>query len=88
MYDQGYHQEFMHLQRMAARRQRGIDGSSWVGNELRNPDIDLARIAGAMGVWAEGPVSDPEDLGAVLARAVEVVDGGEPAFVDVRCQPR
>ncbi|MGI9260237.1 MAG: thiamine pyrophosphate-binding protein, partial [Gammaproteobacteria bacterium] len=26
--NRGYHQEFMHLQRMAARRQRGIDGSS------------------------------------------------------------
>ena len=86
--NQGYHQEFMHLQRMAARRQRGIDGSSWVGNELRNPDIDLARIASAMGVWAEGPITGPGDLGPALARAVEVVDGGEPAFVDVRCQPR
>ena len=86
--NQGYHQEFMHLQRMAARRQRGIDGSSWVGNELRNPDIDLAAIAGAMGVWSEGPIAGPEDLGPALARAVAVVDAGEPAFVDVRCQPR
>lgn len=86
--NQGYHQEFMHLQRMAARRQRGIDGSSRVGNELRNPDIDLAGIAGAMGVWAQGPIVDPGDLGAALARAAEVVDSGKPAFVDVRCQPR
>ncbi len=86
--NQGYHQEFMHLQRMAARRQRGIDGSARVGNELRNPDIDLSAIAGAMGVWSEGPITDPGDLVPVLARAVEVVDAGEPAFVDVRCQPR
>lgn len=86
--NQGYHQEFMHLQRMAARRQRGIDGSSWVGNELRNPDIDFARMVDSMGVWAEGPVTDPGELGPALARAVEAVDGGEPAFVDVRCQPR
>ena len=42
----------------------------------------------SMGVWAEGPVTDPGELGAALARAVEAVDGGEPAFVDVRCQPR
>ena len=86
--NRGYHQEFMHLQRMAARRQRGTDGSSWVGNELRNPDIDLARVASAMGVWAEGPITEPGDLAPALARAIEVVDGGEPAFVDVRCQPR
>ena len=86
--NQGYHQEFMHLQRMAARRQRGIDSSWRVGNELSNPDIDFSRMAGAMGVWAEGPITDPDDLGPALARAAEVVDGGEPAFVDVRCQPR
>ena len=86
--NQGYHQEFMHLQRMAARRQRGIDSTWRVGNELRNPDIDFSRMAGAMGVWGEGPITDPDDLGEALARAAEVVDGGEPAFVDVRCQPR
>ena len=86
--NQGYHQEFMHLQRMAARRQRGIDGSSRVANELRNPDIDFARMVDAMGVWAEGPITDPGELGPALVRAVEVVEGGEPAFVDVRCQPR
>ena len=86
--NQGYHQEFMHVQRMAARRQRGIDGSSWVGNELRNPDIDLARIVSGMGVWTEGPITQPNEVGPALARALDVVDQGEPAFVDVRCQPR
>ena len=59
-----------------------------MGNELRNPDIDFSRMAGAMGVRGEGPITDPDDLGEALARAAEVVDGGEPAFVDVRCQPR
>ena len=73
---------------MAARRQRGIDGSSWVGNELRNPDIDLAKIVEGMGVWSEGPIADPNDLGPALARAIDVVDQGEPAFIDIRCQPR
>jgi thiamine pyrophosphate-dependent acetolactate synthase large subunit-like protein len=86
--NQGYHQEFMHLQRMSARRQRGIDGSSWVGNELRNPDINLAKIVEGMGVWAEGPITDPSEVGPAMARALSVVDAGEPAFVDVRCQPR
>ena len=86
--NQGYHQEFMHLQRMAARRQRGIDGSSWIANELRNPDIDLAKVVEGMGVWSEGPISTPDALGPAIARALEVVDAGEPAFVHVRTQPR
>ena len=86
--NQGYHQEFMHLQRMAARRQRGVDGSSWIGNELRNPEIDLAKIVEGMGVWSEGPYSDPKDVGPAIARALDVVEAGEPAFVHVRTQPR
>ena len=84
----GYHQENMHLQRMSARRQRGTDGNSLIGNELRNPEIDLAQIAGGMGVWSEGPIHDPKDLGPALLRAMDVIDQGEPAFIDCQCQPR
>jgi thiamine pyrophosphate-dependent acetolactate synthase large subunit-like protein len=86
--NRGYHQEFMHLQRMAARRQRGADGSSLVGNELNNPAPDLAAIAGGMGVWSEGPITEPGDLRAALQRALDVVDRGEPALIDVVSQPR
>jgi len=86
--NRGYHQEFMHLQRMAARRQRGIDGSSHVGNELNNPAPDFAQISSGMGVWSEGPITDPKDLRAALVRALDVVDRGEPALVDCVCQPR
>ena len=86
--NRGYHQEFMHLQRMAARRQRGVDGSSRVGNELDNPAIDLARIASGMGVWSQGPITEPGDLRPALERALDVIDQGEPAFVDCVCQPR
>jgi benzoylformate decarboxylase/acetolactate synthase-1/2/3 large subunit len=84
----GYHQENMHLQRMSARRQRGVAGNSLIGNELRNPEIDLAQIAGGMGVWSEGPIHDPKDLGPALLRAMDVIDQGEPAFIDCQCQPR
>jgi thiamine pyrophosphate-dependent acetolactate synthase large subunit-like protein len=86
--NRGYHQEFMHLQRMAARRQRGADGSSKVGNELDNPPPDLAMIARGMGVWSEGPITNPRDLRGAMQRALDVVDNGEPAFIDVVSQPR
>jgi len=84
----GYHQEFMHLQRMASRRQRGMDGSSWVGNALRDPVPNLAQIAGGMGCWSAGPISEPGDLRPALERALDAVDNGEPALIDVVCQPR
>lgn len=84
----GYHQENMHLQRMSVRRRRGTDGNSLIGNELRNPDIDLAKIVEGMGVWSSGPIHDPKDLGPALVKAMDVIDQGEPAFIDCICQPR
>jgi len=41
-----------------------------------------------MGVWSAGPITDPNDLAATLKRAVEAVQAGQPALVDVITQPR
>jgi thiamine pyrophosphate-dependent acetolactate synthase large subunit-like protein len=85
--NRAYHQELMHLQRMANRHQRGIDTCS-IGTTLDNPNIDYAKIAQGMGVHSEGPITDPKDVGPALARAIEVVERGEPALIDVVTQPR
>ena len=85
--NRAYHQEVMHLQRMAAIHGRRPD-TAWVGTVIDNPAIDYAKLAQAQGVWAEGPIEDPSKLGAALKRAVAVVRGGAPALVDVVCQGR
>lgn len=85
----GYHQELMHLQRMASRRQRGTSGGATEeGNVFKNPSIDFATLAKSMGVWSTGPITDPNDLAPALSKAIDVVERGEPALVDVVCQPR
>jgi thiamine pyrophosphate-dependent acetolactate synthase large subunit-like protein len=85
--NRAYHQELMHLQRMANRHQRGIDTCS-IGTTLDNPNIDYAKVAQGMGVYAQGPITDPKDLGPAIGRAVEVAMKGEPALIDVVTQPR
>ncbi|MBL8549259.1 MAG: hypothetical protein JNJ73_04695 [Hyphomonadaceae bacterium] len=85
--NRAYHQEVMHLQRMACEHNRGIDRCT-IGTTIDNPNIDFAMLARSMGVFAEGPITNPADLGAALRRAVAVVERGEPALVDVVCQPR
>jgi thiamine pyrophosphate-dependent acetolactate synthase large subunit-like protein len=85
--NRGYHQETMHIQRMAARHNRGIDRAH-IGTAINEPNIDYAAVAKGMGVFAEGPVSNPVDLGPALRRALDVVRRGEPALVDVVTQPR
>jgi len=84
-----YHQELMHLQRMANRYQRG---ATWdrthIGVAIDDPNIDFAMMARSMGAYSEGPITDPKDLGGALRRAVERVEKGEVALVDVVTQPR
>ena len=85
--NRAYHQETMHIQRMSNRHNRGVDRAH-IGTTIDEPAIDFAKLAQSMGVWAEGPISDPKDLARSLARAVAVVKKGEPALVDVVTQPR
>lgn len=85
--NRAYHQEVMHLQRMANRHQRGITTAE-IGTTIKNPNIDYAAMARSMGVHGEGPIADPNDLAPALKRALEAVSRGEPALIDVLTQPR
>ena len=85
--NRAYHQEAMHVQRMCNARNRGVD-RGMIGSELSHPNIDFAKLAQSMGVYAEGPIDNPRDLGPALARALAVVKKGEPALVDVVTQAR
>jgi thiamine pyrophosphate-dependent acetolactate synthase large subunit-like protein len=85
--NRAYHQETMHVVRMANRHQRGI-AQAGVGTAIGDPNIDYAKVAQGLGVHAEGPIANPGDLGPAIARALAVVARGEPALVDVVTQPR
>ena len=80
--NRAWHQEFMGLQKMANRRMRGVD-TAHIGTTIREPFIDYATVAKGMGVYAEGPIENPKDLGPALKRAIAVVKRGEPALLDV-----
>jgi thiamine pyrophosphate-dependent acetolactate synthase large subunit-like protein len=85
--NRAYHQEVMHLQRMANRHQRGPTRAH-IGTTIDDPNVDYAKIAQGMGVHGEGPITNPDDLAPAIARALAVVKKGEPALVDVVTQPR
>ena len=85
--NRAYHMEAMHVQRMCSARDRGID-RGYLGSELSNPNIDYAKLAQSMGLYAEGPIENPNDLAPALRRAIAVVKKGEPALVDVVTQVR
>jgi acetolactate synthase I/II/III large subunit len=85
--NRAYHQELMHLQRMANRHNRGVDRAH-IGTTITDPNIDYAKLAQGLGVHAEGPIERPSDVGPALKRALAVVKRGEPALLDVVTQPR
>jgi thiamine pyrophosphate-dependent acetolactate synthase large subunit-like protein len=72
--NRGYHQEVMHVQRLANFRDRmanlGNDLGP-VGTSIMNPDIEYHKLAESMGWWAKGPIKDPADLGAAIKEAVD-----------------
>ncbi|MEP7243475.1 MAG: thiamine pyrophosphate-dependent enzyme, partial [Gammaproteobacteria bacterium] len=85
--NRAYHQEIMYVQSMAVKRQRGIDRAH-IGNAITEPNVDFAKLAASLGIYSEGPITDPGELGPALARAVAVVKRGEPVLVDVISQGR
>jgi acetolactate synthase I/II/III large subunit len=85
--NRAYHAEVMLVQRTAARRGRG-NANVDIGNVIRDPAPDYAKIAQGFGVYAEGPISDPAALAPALERALARVRAGEPALLDVISQPR
>lgn len=85
--NRAYHQERMLLQMVAGKLDRGITTAD-IGTALTNPNIDYASIAKGYGVYAEGPISNPKDLGPAIRRCLARVKAGEPALIDAVTQPR
>ncbi len=86
--NRAYHQEVMHVQRMANRHQRGIQNAG-IGTTITDPNIDFATMARGLGVHGEGPITEAKDLGPAIRRALDAVErSGGPALVDVVTQPR
>ena len=89
--NRGYHQEVMHVQRLANFRNRvAYNGNDMapLGTSIENPDIEYHKMAESMGWWAKGPIKDPADLGPAIKEAVAVVKSGQPALLNVWTQPR
>ncbi|MBZ5644277.1 MAG: twin-arginine translocation signal domain-containing protein [Acidobacteriia bacterium] len=85
--NRAYHQEVMQVQIMADRHSRGVQNCG-TGTTITGPDISYAKLAESMGMYGDGPVTDPKDLGPAIRRALDVVKRGEPALLDVATQPR
>ena len=60
--NRAYHMEVMHTLRMADRRSRDTSRIH-IGTDITKPNIDYASLAKSMGVYGQGPIENPGDLG-------------------------
>ena len=86
--NRAYHQEVMHIQRMANRRQRGILTARASGRRSRIRTSTTPSWRRAWACTRKGRSPNPNDLGPAIQRAIAVVKRGEPALVDVVTQAR
>jgi acetolactate synthase I/II/III large subunit len=85
--NRAYYNDWEHQERIAHHRGTPVE-NAYVGMEIDKPPPDFARVAHALGWYGEGPIADPEEVGAAVRRAAEVVVAERrPALVDVVCQP-
>ena len=85
--NRAWHQELMYVQAMSNRHGRGLQNAH-IGTTITDPNIDFAMMAKSMGVYSEGPITDPKTLAPALTRALAVVRKGQPALVDTVVEPR
>jgi acetolactate synthase-1/2/3 large subunit len=85
--NRAYYNDWEHQIRMAKHRGTPIERAH-IGMDMTDPDPDFAKIAQAMGWYAEGPIDRPGDVGAALERAIERVKAGQPALLDTITQKR
>ncbi|HXC27560.1 MAG TPA: thiamine pyrophosphate-binding protein [Stellaceae bacterium] len=76
----------LHQDRMARQRERPV-ANRWIGQRIADPEPDIATLARGQGAAGFGPVRDPKELVRTLRQAIETVEAGGVALVDVRVEP-
>jgi acetolactate synthase-1/2/3 large subunit len=85
--NRAYYNDWEHQIRMAELRGTPVQRAH-IGMDMTDPDPDFAKIAQAMGWYAEGPIDDPKKVAAALKRAIAKVKSGQPALLDTLTQKR
>ena len=71
----------IHQERVARVRDRPVE-NRWVGQQIRDPDPDLAALARSLGLRGVGPIDTRGELAAALDAAIAEVAAGAAVVVD------
>ena len=85
--NRAYYNDWEHQIHVAEHRGTPVERAH-IGQDINGPAPDFARIAQGCGWYAEGPIEQPADVAAALARAIAKVKAGQPALVDTVLRAR
>jgi thiamine pyrophosphate-dependent acetolactate synthase large subunit-like protein len=81
--NRSYFNDEVHQERMAKQRKRPVE-NRWIGQRIDDPAVDIAMLTRAQGALGLGPIDGADALADALAKAVEHVENGGVAVLDVR----
>jgi len=84
--NRSFYNDEQHQRRVAQWRDRPT-ANAWIGMRMTDPEVDFTTLARGYGAWADTPVTSPGELAPALRAALEQVDAGRVALVDVRTSP-
>jgi thiamine pyrophosphate-dependent acetolactate synthase large subunit-like protein len=84
--NRSYFNDELHQETMAVRRDRPPQ-NRWIGQVMRDPDLDFAKFVEAQGAVGIGPVKTPADLDAAIKRGVDILKKGGVCLIDVHIEP-
>lgn len=76
----------IHQEAVAKMRERPVE-NRWIGQRIDEPAVDIAGLARAQGVEAEGPVKTVAELEAAIERGLAAVAAGKPYVIDAHVKP-
>lgn len=84
--NRSFYNDEVHQERVAIARDRPVE-NKWIGQNIGNPDIDLAAIARAQGLEGIGPVTSAGELANAVKQAVAWAKEGKGVVIDARVKP-
>ena len=84
--NRSFYNDELHQERVAVERSRPVE-NKWIGQQMSEPDIDIAQMARAQGAEGIGPVIRVEDVLPAVKKGLELAHAGKVVVIDMRVLP-
>ena len=84
--NRSFYNDELHQEQVALARGRPV-ANKWIGQSIRDPELDLLGVARAQGAQTFGPVHCPMQLRDAIHAAIAQVRDGRACVIDARVDP-